>query len=217
MAQKRIYQIAKELNISHVEIINFLKNKSIEVANHMAPVDNNLYDSILMEFSKEKASIERLRKERARQAIIDSKEEADVKLDVENIDKKADGVDDKKIGNEKITKKDLKKSDIEDAVTDDNKVSKNDEKEIIGTLQLTFIPYPTYQGGIRAQIEAVRIHNNFRGKGFGKQLFEWAINRSRQKGAHLVQLTTDKQRPDAIEFYKALGFKDSHIGMKLHL
>jgi len=32
-----------------------------------------------------------------------------------------------------------------------------------------------------------------------------------------VQLTTNKQRPDAIEFYKALGLKDSHIGMKLHL
>ena len=96
-------------------------------------------------------------------------------------------------------------------------ILENDNNDIIGTLQLTFIPYLTYQGGIRAQIEAVRIHNNFRGKGFGKLLFEWAINRSRQKGAHLVQLTTDKQRPDAIEFYKALGFKDSHIGMKLHL
>ena len=39
-------------------------------------------------------------------------------------------------------------------------IFENDEKEIIGTLQLTFIPYLTYQGGIRAQIEAVRIHNN---------------------------------------------------------
>ena len=53
--------------------------------------------------------------------------------------------------------------------------------------------------------------------GFGKKIFRWAIKRAKDKGAHLVQLTTDKQRPDAIEFYKALGFKDSHIGMKLHL
>ena len=75
----------------------------------------------------------------------------------------------------------------------------------------------TYQGGLRAQIEAVRIQKKFRGDGFGKKIFKWAINRSRDKGAHLVQLTTDKQRPDAIEFYKALGFKDSHKGMKLHL
>ena len=75
MAQKRIYQIAKELNISHVEIIRFLKSKDIEVGNHMAPVDNNIYDSILMEFSKEKASIDRQRKERARKEIVSNKED----------------------------------------------------------------------------------------------------------------------------------------------
>ena len=96
-------------------------------------------------------------------------------------------------------------------------ILENLNKEIIGTLQLTFIPYLTYRGGLRAQIEAVRIHKKFRGKGFGKKIFKWAIKRSMDKGSHLVQLTTDKQRPDAIEFYKALGFRDSHIGMKLHL
>ena len=96
-------------------------------------------------------------------------------------------------------------------------ILENEQKDVIGTLQLTFIPYLTYQGGLRAQIEAVRIQKKFRGEGFGKKIFKWAINRSRDKGAHLVQLTTDKHRPDAIEFYKALGFKDSHKGMKLHL
>ena len=96
-------------------------------------------------------------------------------------------------------------------------ILENLNKEIIGTLQLTFIPYLTYRGGLRAQIEAVRIHKKFRGQGFGKNIFKWAIKRSTDKGAHLVQLTTDKHRPEAKEFYKALGFKDSHIGMKLHL
>ena len=96
-------------------------------------------------------------------------------------------------------------------------ILENDNNDIIGTLQLTFIPYLTYQGGLRAQIEAVRIHRNYRGQGFGKKIFQWAINRSRDKGAHMVQLTTDKQRPEAIKFYKTLGFNDSHIGMKLHL
>ena len=96
-------------------------------------------------------------------------------------------------------------------------VLENDNNDIIGTLQLTFIPYLTYQGGLRAQIEAVRIHKNYRGQGFGKKIFQWAINRSRDKGAHMVQLTTDKQRPEAIKFYKVLEFNDSHIGMKLHL
>ena len=96
-------------------------------------------------------------------------------------------------------------------------ILENSNKEIIGTLQLTFIPYLTYQGGLRSQIEAVRVHKKFRGKGFGKKILKWAIKRSIDKGAHLVQLTTNKKRPDAIEFYKALGFRDSHMGMKLSL
>ena len=95
-------------------------------------------------------------------------------------------------------------------------VVENETKEIIGTLQLSFIPYLTYQGGIRAQIEAVRIHKDFRGKGLGDQFFQWAINRAKEKGAHVLQLTSDKKRPNAIRFYEKLGFKASHEGMKLH-
>lgn len=95
-------------------------------------------------------------------------------------------------------------------------VVENDNSEIIGTLQLTFIQYLTYQGGTRAQIEAVRIRKDKRGLGVGKKMFEWAINRSKEKKAHLLQLTTDKKRPEAIEFYKDLGFIQSHVGMKMH-
>ncbi|PWL38497.1 GNAT family N-acetyltransferase [Flagellimonas aquimarina] len=96
-------------------------------------------------------------------------------------------------------------------------VIEDESGNVIGTLQLSFIQYLTYQGGIRAQIEAVRVHENYRGKGIGKILFQWAIEQSRSKGAHVVQLTTDKKRPDALEFYRVLGFVDSHEGMKLHL
>lgn len=96
-------------------------------------------------------------------------------------------------------------------------VLENNSQEVIGTLQLSFIQYLTYQGGIRAQIEAVRVHENYRGKGIGQKLFEWAIERAKEKGAHVVQLTTDKKRPEALAFYEKLGFKASHEGMKLHL
>jgi len=88
---------------------------------------------------------------------------------------------------------------------------------IIGTFQLTFIPYLTYQGGIRAQIEAVRIHENHRNEGLGKQMIQWAIQKSKDSGAHIVQLTTDKQRLESIKFYEKLGFQASHEGMKLHI
>jgi ribosomal protein S18 acetylase RimI-like enzyme len=95
-------------------------------------------------------------------------------------------------------------------------VIENEDKIIIGTLQLTFVQYLTYQGGMRAQIEAVRISEDYRGKGIGEKLFNWAIERSKEKGAHLVQLTTDKKREEAFRFYEKLGFIASHEGMKLH-
>ena len=95
-------------------------------------------------------------------------------------------------------------------------VVENDQQEIIGTLQLSFIQYLTYQGGIRAQIEAVRIREDLRGEGLGQKMFEWAIQRAKERNAHLLQLTTDKQRPDAIRFYEKLGFSASHEGMKIH-
>lgn len=103
---------------------------------------------------------------------------------------------------------------------DDNQelmVVENKTQEVIGTLQLSFIQYLTYQGGIRAQIEAVRIRKDQRGLGIGKTMFEWAIHRAKERNAHLLQLTTDKKRPQAITFYEDLGFKPTHEGMKMHL
>lgn len=95
-------------------------------------------------------------------------------------------------------------------------ILQDESLEIIGTLQLSFIQYLTYRGGIRAQIEAVRIRKDRRGRGIGKAMFEWAISRARERNAHLLQLTTDKKRPKAIKFYEDLGFTASHEGMKLH-
>ena len=91
-----------------------------------------------------------------------------------------------------------------------------EEERVIGTFQLSFLPYLTYQGGWRAQIEAVRIHKNHRSQGLGEQMFLWAIERSKIRKAHVLQLTTDKKRPDALRFYEKLGFIASHEGMKLH-
>ena len=95
-------------------------------------------------------------------------------------------------------------------------VVENEKAAVIGTLQLSFIQYLTYCGGIRAQIEAVRIHKAYRGMGIGETLLEWAITRAKERKAHVLQLTTDKKRPEALRFYKKLGFIASHEGMKIH-
>ncbi|NMH64712.1 GNAT family N-acetyltransferase [Shewanella salipaludis] len=88
---------------------------------------------------------------------------------------------------------------------------------LVGMLQLMFIPYLTHIGSWRCLIEGVRIHEDFRGRGFGEQMFEFAIKQAKSKGCNLVQLTSDKLRPDAIRFYEKLGFKATHEGFKLVL
>ena len=89
--------------------------------------------------------------------------------------------------------------------------------EVIGTLHLMFLPSLSYQGGLRAQIESVRVAASHRSRGIGKQLVEFAILRAKERGAHIIQLTTEKNRVAAHRFYERLGFAASHLGMKLKL
>ena len=91
------------------------------------------------------------------------------------------------------------------------------DKAVVGVLQLTLIPYLTYQGRSRALIESVRVSSNHRSKGIGKKLLELAIVRALARGCHMVQLTTDKSRSEALRFYEELGFVASHEGLKLRL
>lgn len=91
------------------------------------------------------------------------------------------------------------------------------EGAVIGTLQLTFLPGLSFQGGTRAQIEAVRVDRDMRSHGIGARLFAWAITRAREQGCRLVQLTTNASRSEAQRFYERLGFVASHVGMKLDL
>lgn len=89
--------------------------------------------------------------------------------------------------------------------------------EIIGTMQLTFIPNLTFCGSMRMMIESVRVKDTMTGKGIGTKMMEYAVERAKKKNCRIVQLTTDKQRKDAHRFYEKLGFKATHEGMKLHL
>ena len=89
--------------------------------------------------------------------------------------------------------------------------------ELVGMLQLTFIPYLTHTGSWRCLIEGVRIAKEFRGQGLGTEFINWAIKRAGEKSCNIVQLTSDKQRPGALKFYESLGFQATHEGFKLKL
>jgi GNAT superfamily N-acetyltransferase len=89
--------------------------------------------------------------------------------------------------------------------------------EVIGMLQLTFTPSISFQGGKRAGVESVRVDKKYRGQGIGRELMLWTIERAKAEGCISMQLTTNAEREDAHRFYRELGFKGSHLGMKLPL
>lgn len=93
----------------------------------------------------------------------------------------------------------------------------DDGGEIVAMMQITYIPGLGRHGAERSQVEAVRVRSDRRGQGLGAELMRWAIAAARSRSCTLVQLTSDKSRPDAHRFYSRLGFAASHEGMKLAL
>ena len=89
--------------------------------------------------------------------------------------------------------------------------------ELVGCLQLTMVAGLSRAGMRRAHLEGVRVCGRHRGQGIGERLVSAAIARARTAGCGLVQLTSDTTRTDALRFYERLGFKATHVGMKLSL
>ena len=92
-----------------------------------------------------------------------------------------------------------------------------DAGQVIACLQYTVIHGLSRAGASRAQIEGVRVSAEHRGQKLGERMMQAAIDRARNDGCTLVQLTTDRRREDALRFYERLGFVASHNGMKLNL
>ncbi len=87
---------------------------------------------------------------------------------------------------------------------------------VIATLQLTIIQQLSSRGSKVAQIEAVRVATELRGRGLGAELVRVAVERARAAGCVRVQLTSHKERADAHRFYERLGFRRSHEGFKYY-
>lgn len=91
------------------------------------------------------------------------------------------------------------------------------DNQIIATCHLTLMPSLTFKGSTRMQIEAVRVSEKLRGQKIGEWMINKAIEYAKTKNAKIIQLTTNVQRPRAKNFYEKLGFKPTHVGMKLYL
>jgi GNAT superfamily N-acetyltransferase len=87
----------------------------------------------------------------------------------------------------------------------------------VGCFQLSYMPGLMRRGMWRGMIEVVHVAASHRNRGLGSDMMRWAIERCRERGCGMVQLTSNKKRQDAHRFYERLGFKKSHEGFKYYL
>ncbi|WP_460445930.1 GNAT family N-acetyltransferase [Angustibacter aerolatus] len=88
---------------------------------------------------------------------------------------------------------------------------------VVATAQLTLLHGLSRGARPRLQVEAVRVDSTLRGAGLGARLMAWVEQHARDRGAGLVQLTSDRSRTGAHRFYERLGYAPSHLGFKLLL
>ncbi|HUY42231.1 MAG TPA: GNAT family N-acetyltransferase [Acidimicrobiales bacterium] len=89
--------------------------------------------------------------------------------------------------------------------------------EVIGVCQLLILQHFHHAGGRCAELEAVFVRADQRGKGAGAALIGEAERLAREAGCYRLQLTSNKVRHDAHRFYLAHGFEASHEGFKKDL
>ncbi|WP_445384743.1 GNAT family N-acetyltransferase [Robiginitalea sp. IMCC44478] len=90
-------------------------------------------------------------------------------------------------------------------------------QNVIGTFQLSMIPYLTSKGGIRAQIEAISIHKDCKIEEVSRQMIAWAIERAKINGAYLIQVSTNSCSEAFISCLNSFGFEEKNQGLKLKL
>jgi GNAT superfamily N-acetyltransferase len=87
----------------------------------------------------------------------------------------------------------------------------------VGCFQLSYLPGLMRRGMWRGLIEVVHVSAAQRNRGIGSAMMQRAIERCRERGCAMVQLTSNKKRTDAHRFYERLGFLGSHEGFKFYL
>lgn len=84
----------------------------------------------------------------------------------------------------------------------------NDDLEAVGMFKLTQMSYRNahilYLGG-------VAIHQDFGGKGFGKQMMRIVLAMGETQGAKRIELSTATTNTNAIRLYESVGFEKEGI------
>ena len=91
------------------------------------------------------------------------------------------------------------------------------DREIAGTLNLTILPNLGHGGQPWAAIDNVAVAANRRNQGIGAQLVAEAGRIAKEHNCYKIVLSSNLARERAHDFYKRLGWKQTHLGFSLEL
>jgi len=80
-------------------------------------------------------------------------------------------------------------------------------KSIVGTFALLIMDNLAHMGAPSGVVEDLVVHRDWRGKGVGKQMMQFAMNRCRERGCYKLALSSNLKREAAHRFYDDLGFQ----------
>jgi GNAT superfamily N-acetyltransferase len=81
------------------------------------------------------------------------------------------------------------------------------DEEIVGTFALIIMDNIGHMGALSGIVEDVVVHPDYRRKGIGRRMMEFAMDYCRKKGCYKMTLSSNLNRIDAHRFYRSLGFK----------
>ena len=89
--------------------------------------------------------------------------------------------------------------------------------KIVGTLNLTIVPNLGHGGQPWAAIDNVVVSASQRGQGIGETLIAEAGKIAKARNCYKIILSSNLARTRAHDFYRRLGWKESHIGFSMEL
>jgi L-amino acid N-acyltransferase YncA len=89
--------------------------------------------------------------------------------------------------------------------------------EIVGTVTLILVPNLGHRGKPWAAVENVAVLSSRRGQGLGTALMSEVTRIARSQGCYKIVLTSNLTRQRAHEFYRRLGWQQTHAGFSLSL
>lgn len=89
------------------------------------------------------------------------------------------------------------------------------EGEIIGTFALLIMDNLAHQGTPSGIVEDVAVLNDLQGKGIGKLMMKFAMEKCKEAGCYKLVLSSNVKRIEAHAFYESLDFEKHGFSFKV--